>query len=219
MSKRGQYFTIDAFIALVVISTGLILVIAATSYSPSPRQPEDLAEELVSSFVDQKINEINNEFLKDKTKEGYNDPTSPSGITNPRNTILQQAYEFYFIKCNPPPPSPPPATPSTGCGEDPDFPGNSVYEEFLKAVADDLIPEQYGFQLLIDNDVNERVIYERLPALDLDPFLSVSDIPLAVAKSQEETELLVSGKRLIFGKNDQTKEFWGPYDAEVRVWQ
>ena len=205
MSKRGQYFTIDAFIALVVISTGLILVIAATSYSPSPRQPEDLAEELVSSFVEQKINEINNEFLKNKTKEGYLDPNSRSGITNPRNTILQQAYEFYFIKCGPPFPQPP-----VGCGEDSNFPGNSVYEEFLKAVADDLIPEQYGFQLRIDDGVSEKVIYERLPALDSQGL---------VAKSQEETELLVSGKRLIFGKDDQTKIFWGPYDAEVRVWQ
>ena len=209
MSKRGQYFTIDAFIALVVISTGLILVIAATSYSPSPRQPEDLAEELVSSFVDQKINEINNEFLKERIKAAHDDPSYKCGITNAHNTILQQAYEF---KSTCPPNSPP-----SCCTDEEDPPANLL----LKAVADDLIPKQYGFELRIYDGLPDPRIYYRLPALDPDPPQNpdIDMINMIVSKSQEETELLVSGKRLIFGKNDQTKEFWGPYDAEVRVWQ
>ena len=205
MSKRGQYFTIDAFIALVVISTGLILVIAATSYSPSPRQPEDLAEELVSSFVEQKINEINNEFLKERIKAAHEDPPDKCGITNAHNTILQQAYEFKS-KCqsfNSP----------SCCIDQTDPPANLL----LQAVADDLIPKQYGFELLIYDGSDPRIYY-RLPALDPTPTPPVSDIDMVVSKSQEETELLVSGKRLIFGKYDN-KQFWGPYDAEVRVWQ
>ena len=209
MSKRGQYFTIDAFIALVVISTGLILVIAATSYSPSPRQPEDLAEELVSSFVEQKINEINNEFLKERIKAAHDDPPDECGITNAHNTILQQAYEFKFNCQSSSPPL---------CCNIPPFVDNPPAELLLEAVADDLIPKQYGFELLIYDGLPEPRIYYRLPALD--PALPPNpDIDKVVSKSQEETELLVSGKRLIFGKDDRTKIFWGPYDAEVRVWQ
>ena len=212
MSKRGQYFTIDAFIALVVISTGLILVIAATSYSPSPRQPEDLAEELVSSFVDQKINEINNEFLKERIKKAHDNPSYKCGITNAHNTILQQAYEFKST-C-------PPNSPLLCCTAEEDPPANLL----LKAVADDLIPKQYGFELRIYDDLpdpSDPRIYYRLPALDPAPHQNsdIDTINRFVSKSQEETELLVSGKRLIFGKNDRTKIFWGPYDAEVRVWQ
>ena len=158
MSKRGQYFTIDAFIALVVISTGLILVIAATSYSPSPRQPEDLAEELVSSFVEQKINEINNEFLKERIKAAHEDPPDECGITNAHNTILQQAYEFKST-CQ--------TSPSLACCS-----GSPPAERLLKAVADDLIPKQYGFELLIYDGLPDPRIYYRLPALDPDSYPS-----------------------------------------------
>ena len=56
---------------------------------------------------------------------------------------------------------------------------------------------------------SEPRIYYRLPALDPTPTPPVSDIDMVVSKSQEETELLVSGKRLIFGKDDKTKQYSG----------
>ena len=171
MSKRGQYFTIDAFIALIVISTGLILVIAANSYAPSPNQPEALSQGIVNSFVQTKVNDLNNAFLKEKIVDGT--------ITNPHNTILQQAYEFKTYGTTPP---------------DPDLARN-----LLINVTPDMVPSQYGFEIRVDNEI----YYAR---------------PSSLGQDQKDTNLLVSGKRIIFGTNSE-KEFWGPVVAEVRVWQ
>ena len=184
MSKRGQYFTIDAFIALIVIFTGLLLVLSATSYTPSLRQPEELSK-IIDSFVEKKINTINHEFLREKIRDG--------NITNPHNTIMQQAHEFY-LKCTPPRPFPDPAD----C-DDVRFTGETPQEELMTEVAADIIPLQYGFQVLIDGNS----IYERNTSLK---------------KDQKNTDLLVSGKRIVFG-TDENKNFWGPVDVEVRVWQ
>ena len=170
MSKRGQYFTIDAFIALIVISTGLILVIAANSYAPSPNQPEALSQGIVNSFVQTKVNDLNNAFLKEKIVDGI--------ITNPHNTILQQAYEF-----------------KTYGGTS----GSDLARNLLINVTPDMVPSQYGFEIRVGDDI----YYAR---------------PSSLGQEQNDTNLLVSGKRIIFGTNSQ-KEFWGPVVAEVRVWQ
>src|SRR3989344_5768595 len=86
MAKRGQYFTIDAFIALSVIATGLILVFSVSSYAPYSKQPEILSQEFVNTLAQTRIKEINDPFVLQQIRGG--------NITNADNTILQQAYEF-----------------------------------------------------------------------------------------------------------------------------
>ena len=201
MSKRGQYFTIDAFIALVVISTGLLLVIAVNSSSPSAAQPEILAYEIVNSFVQHKVNDLNNPFLKEKITDG--------NITNPHNTILQQVYEFKNGSASFPP--------------DPD-----LAKKMLDNLAPALVPSQYGFEVRIGEGNCNMILFSYSP-----PPVEVRNCPstthpphgvftytrpTSLGKWQNDTDLLISGKRLVFGTN-KDREFWGPVLVEVRVWQ
>ncbi len=86
MARRGQYFTIDAFVALAVIATGLILVFAVNNYVPYSSPPKALSQEFVNTLAQTRIKEVNNPFVIQQVKGG--------NITNTDNTILQQAYEF-----------------------------------------------------------------------------------------------------------------------------
>lgn len=96
-----------------------------------------------------------------------------STITNTDNTVLQQATEFYMV--------------------------NQKYyaAELLKNVTYNLIPSQYSFKVLINN---ER-IYERS------------------LTNENKSGVLVSSKKLIFGVVNKTAFVYGPTIAEVRVWQ
>ena len=99
--------------------------------------------------------------------------TKNSTITNVDNTVLQQATEFYFTA------------------------RRHYAAELIKNVTSKLIPPQYSFKLLINNDL----IYER-------------------AVSNENTSaVLVSSKKLIFGVVNRTALVYGPTITEFRVWQ
>lgn len=86
MAKGAQYFTLDAFIALIVVATGLMLVLAVSTYQPSSSQPQVLSQDFVKSLAQTKVREVNNPFVRQQIEAG--------NITNTDNTILQQAYEF-----------------------------------------------------------------------------------------------------------------------------
>ncbi len=92
-------------------------------------------------------------------------------ITSLDNTILEQAGEFYI----------------TG--------QKDLATEFIGQVSGDIVPVQYGFELL----VNEEPIFNR-------------------SVLTERAELVVSSKKLLFGVVN-VSQMWGPIGAEVRVWQ
>ncbi|MBI2137461.1 hypothetical protein HYU12_03000 [Candidatus Woesearchaeota archaeon] len=133
MEKRGQYYTIDAFIALFVIAAGLILALAFHSFGHSSIQPEALSQELLNTFAETRISEVNNGFVLRQTGNG--------NITNKDNTVLQQAYEFkqYFDS-------------RPGVGYKPEQFSN-LSAELLESVTGGTIPPQYSFEVIIDGDV------------------------------------------------------------------
>ena len=99
--------------------------------------------------------------------------TKNGTINNVDNTVLQQATEFYFTE------------------------RRRDATELVKNVTYGLIPPQYSFKLLINNDL----IYER-------------------AVSNENTSaVLVSSKKLVFGVVNRTALVYGPTITEIRVWQ
>ena len=69
----------------------------------------------------------------------------------------------------------------------------SMDSEFLKNITNSLVPQQYGFDIRI----NKTSIHSR-----------------GVLK---KSRLVTSSKSIVFGVYNGT--MWGPYDAEVRVWQ
>ncbi len=86
MANRGQYFTIDAFLALAVIATGLILIFAVNTYSPYSSPQQITSQEFVNTLSQIKIKEVNDPFVIQQVRGG--------NVTNVDNTFLQQAYEF-----------------------------------------------------------------------------------------------------------------------------
>ncbi len=125
MARRGQYFTIDAFVALAVVATGLILVFAVNNYSPYSNPPKILSQEFVNTLAQTRIKEVNNPFVIQQVRGG--------NITNPDNTILQQAYEFkkYY--------------------------NSNLSTWFISNVTQNLIPAQFNFEVVVDG----KMMYSR----------------------------------------------------------
>ena len=87
-NNRAQYLTIDAFIASMIVSVTLILIIAARSSQPYSVQSELISKGFAESLAATKLSELNNPLVISLSKAG--------NITNLDNSILQQAAEFYF---------------------------------------------------------------------------------------------------------------------------
>jgi multisubunit Na+/H+ antiporter MnhB subunit len=88
MYRKGQFLTLDAFIALVVIAAGLVLVLTLHSYSPSLQTPALFSQDFVNTLSQAKIREVNNAYVMQQIRAG--------NITNTDNTLLQQVAELYY---------------------------------------------------------------------------------------------------------------------------
>ena len=130
MRKRGQYFTVDAFTALLVLSIGIFLIFAVNSYDTGSRGSQGLAESTAITLAQNQIKDLNYPFLRDQILAG--------NITNTDNTIMQQAFEFkrYF---------------------DSDLSGiydpsaSNLSARFLEVMTAE-VPDQFSFEILIDGD-------------------------------------------------------------------
>ncbi len=86
--KKGYFFTLDAFLAIGILSVGLIMLYLSQSFAPSTVQAEFLAQDLLQTLGSTKLSIVNNNFIDDHRIAG--------NITNMDNTILEQLGEFYF---------------------------------------------------------------------------------------------------------------------------
>ena len=76
-------------------------------------------------------------------------------------------------------------------------------EKFIQNISSDAVPSQFRYEVWIDN----RIVYPKTPSLEH-------------LKSKNSTGLLLTSKKITFGiMNWTTGSLWGPYKAEVFVWQ
>ena len=76
-------------------------------------------------------------------------------------------------------------------------------EKFIQNISKDLLPAQFRYEVWIDN----TMLYPKTPT------------PEHLA-SKSSTELLLTSKTITFGIINKTTDIlWGPYKAEVFVWQ
>lgn len=164
-SARAQYFTLDAFIGVMIVVVAIVIIFAARTSKPYTIQSALISSGFAESLSSTKLAELNNPLVTVLVQNGT--------ITNPDNTVLQQATEFYFV--------------------------NQKYfaGELLKNVTYQLIPPQYSFKVL----VNDEVVYVRSRS------------------NENKSSVVTSSKKLIFGVINRTAQFYGPTIAEVRVWQ
>jgi hypothetical protein len=78
-------------------------------------------------------------------------------------------------------------------------------ETFIIQLIENILPTQYKFEFWIHDLGVDTLIYPKNPSQEhLD--------------SKEATEVLIPSKKIVYGIN-QTGEIFGPYTAEVLVWQ
>ena len=76
-------------------------------------------------------------------------------------------------------------------------------EKFIQNISIDVVPVQFGYEVWIDN----TILYPQTPSAEH-------------IKSRNSTWLLLTSKKLTFGIiNKTTSNLWGPYKAEVFVWE
>ena len=76
-------------------------------------------------------------------------------------------------------------------------------EKFIKNVSFDAVPSQFSYEVWIDN----KVIYPKTASKEN-------------TISKNSTQILLTSKKITFGiMNKTTANLWGPYKAEVFVWQ
>ena len=78
-----------------------------------------------------------------------------------------------------------------------------IAEKLIQNVSKNVIPAQFRYEIWIDN----TIMYPKNPSNEH-------------INSKENTEILLTSKKITFGiTNKTTSSLWGPYKAEVYVWE
>ena len=78
-----------------------------------------------------------------------------------------------------------------------------IAEKFIANVSKDVVPAQFEYEVWMDG----IVLYPRAPTAEH-------------IESKNSTKLLLTSKKITFGIiNKATSDLWGPYKAEVFVWE
>ena len=115
---KGYFFTLDAFIAVGIVTAGLFIILTAYSFRPITVQGAVSSNDLLLALENTKVEEVNSNFVHELIVNG--------SVENPRNTVMQQAGEFYFNRV-----------------------GQS--SQLINATSYNLVPQQYGINVSINN--------------------------------------------------------------------
>lgn len=172
--KRGYFFILDAVLALFIIVIGVFLITSSYVNVPAPAQVSLLSDDLINFLSVTKIKDMNSPYA------GIGGQLWNQGlITDPENSLLQQAGEFYATN------------------------KLDVADQFIQSVSQGVIPQQFMYEVRM----NEVILYPKTQTPEY-------------TKSRSGTGLLLTSKKITFGIiNKATGDIWGPYKAEVFVWE
>ncbi|KHO46417.1 MAG: hypothetical protein QS98_C0003G0025 [archaeon GW2011_AR3] len=168
LKHKGYFYSMDAFIAMIIVAVGVFVVMQAQSKELPRTSVFLLADDLSNYLTHTKIYDLNEDYYPDSIKAWKQNQT----IAHIDNTLLEQAGEFY-AKGKP-----------------------ELANTFLSNVTIATAQSQYNFEIRID---------------DVVMFSSYTS-------TQDNAKSLISSKSIISGVIDNSN-FWGPYKAEIRVWQ
>jgi hypothetical protein len=133
--KKGYFFVLDAIMAIMVLTIGVILIFSFNKYAPLKQQAFFISSDIPSMLANTKIKDLNNEYCGVNSKL-----TNDGNITNTENTLLEQIGEFYY------------RSKTKGCT----FCPNLTIKAMQNTVTP-LVPEDYNFYIKI----NSEVVYTR----------------------------------------------------------
>ncbi len=87
MHKRGYFFTLDAFVAVIILVIGIFLLLSLQSSKPYDTQALYISQDIMASISKTKVTEMNQPYINALRLNGT--------IRNYDNTIIEQAGEFY----------------------------------------------------------------------------------------------------------------------------
>ncbi len=158
--------------AISIIGIGMFLVLSAYLVAPTASQTDIIAQDALS-------------FLSTTTIEGLNNPYAGIGgtlwqqgtITQQKNTLLQQIGDF------------------RAKGD------LATAYLFITALLEEIIPENYGLQILADGQ-------------SMYPLQT-----LQAEASQEKADILIAKEAIVYGiLNTTTLDLFGPSVIVVKVW-
>lgn len=124
MHRKAYFFSIDAFVATVVLSAGILLIFYSTS-SKLPTEPTTIvSEDVINILSTTRIYQVNDEVYPI-----IRDLKNRSLITNYQNTLLQQTGEFYVQGL-------------TG-----------VAANFTKNMTGGVVPDKYEYKIIMNKTV------------------------------------------------------------------
>lgn len=113
---------LDATLALFVLVIGVFLVLSFAVDVPQPAQVGFIASDIMNFLATTKIKDLNNPYA------GIGGELWKNGIiTDEKNTLIQQAAEFYYKK------------------------NSALAEKFLQNVSEPIVPAQFYYEVWIDN--------------------------------------------------------------------
>ncbi len=87
LRKKGFFFTLDAFFAVVLLVTGMILLSKFTFQEINTEQIDTISKDVLVAFSELKVGNINNSWIQNEINS--------SSITSVDNSILEQIGEYW----------------------------------------------------------------------------------------------------------------------------
>ena len=207
LNKKAYFFLIDALLALGVIAVGTAMVFTLYTNVPSKEQPAILSDDLMDFFANNKIKDVNNEYVG-LGGTLWETEGQPGGIcngeeltVNGETTLLQQVAIFYEKSQG-----------DTGnsCYFDPD--NEDLIERFIGSLVTNTLPLQYKFEFVLkDQLLGDQLLY---------PIYATPQEQKDHLDSKNAANVLIPSKKIAYGiMNQETGDMFGPYNAEVLVWQ
>jgi|TARA_Y100000310_G_scaffold292645_1_gene321571 hypothetical protein len=195
VGRRGYFFLIDSIIALGVLAVGTFLIFTLYVNVPSKEEVTILSDDIMDFFANNKIKDVDNAYaglggtLWETEGQAGGLCEEEELTANGENTLLQQIAIFYEKSQE-----------DTGndCYFNPD--NEDLIERFIRNLVENILPPQYKFEFWMD----DKLLYPDTEQTD----------------SKNAAKALIPSKKIVYGiLNRETGDMFGPFNAEVFVWQ
>ena len=119
--KRGQYFEIDAIIAIAILIVGFIYVKSLQTTQPNLDQNREYSQSCVNILRDQKVRTL------ETPMKNYLIASNLSDYTNDNNSVSQQIAVYYIMG------------------------NKTLAANLTEYILDDLIPPTSGYEIILKN--------------------------------------------------------------------
>ena len=186
---RGQFFSLDVFIAAIVLISGSVVLLYSIVGTTSLQESQLFTADILRETVTASVRDLNYRVLTSPI-DGYANASDPYDIRNFDMTLGELIGEYHFL-----------ANKSLAAG---DMVAHGAYierrNEITRRTIAQLISAQYSYTIGIGEDITDMT-------------------PLAgrVRIQRSDAQFVVASRSIVAGI-DRDREFFGPYTIEVIVW-